>query len=140
MSKSTPPPSLACLSEQQRKEAMARFAILQPHLENDVPLARAARLAGVALRTVRRWLKRYRAEGLAGLVRSARNDAGRRKLSRDLTALIEGLALRKPRLSVAAVYREVSKIAAEREIAAPSVRNRPRHCARARPGADDLGA
>ena len=120
MSKSTPPPSLACLSEQQRKEAMARFAILQPHLENDVPLARAARLAGVALRTVRRWLKRYRAEGLAGLVRSARNDAGRRKLSRDLTALIEGLALRKPRLSVAAVYREVSKIAAEREIAAPS--------------------
>jgi hypothetical protein len=34
--------------------------------------------------------------------------------------LIEGLALRKPRLSVAALHREVTKIAKEREVAAPS--------------------
>ncbi len=99
---------------------MVRFAVLQRHLEKNIPLARAARDGNVALRTARRWLKLYRTEGLVGLVRSARSDAGRRKLSADLTALIEGLALRKPRPSVTALYREVTKIAAEREIAAPS--------------------
>jgi putative transposase len=112
--------SLASLSDRQREQAMVRFAVLQPHLENNIPLARAARDNGVALRTARRWLKHYRAKGLVGLVRSARSDAGQRKLSADLTALIEGLALRKPQPSVAALYREVTRIAAERKIAAPS--------------------
>ena len=36
------------------------------------------------------------------------------------TSLIEGLALRKPRPSVAALHREVTKIATEQEVAAPS--------------------
>jgi putative transposase len=111
---------LASLSDRQREQAMTRFAVLQPHLDRNVPLARAARDGGVALRTARRWLSRYRAEGLAGLVRPARGDAGQRKLSADFTSLIEGLALRKPRPSVAALHREVTKIAMEREIAAPS--------------------
>ena len=109
MGETTPPVSLASLSDRQREQAMVRFAVLQPHLEKNIPLARAARDGDVALRTARRWLKRYRAEGLVGLVRSARSDAGRRKLSADLTALIEGLALRKPRPSVVALYREVTK-------------------------------
>jgi len=120
MSESEPPPAFACLSAGQRSEAMARFAVLRPHLENDVPLARAAHHAGVALRTARRWLRRYRARGLAGLVRSIRNDAGKRKLSADFAPLIEGLALRKPRLSAAAIHRETTKLAKERNVAAPS--------------------
>ena len=70
------PVSLASLSERQRAQAMARFALLQPHLERNVPLARAARDGGVALRTARRWLQSFRAEGLFGLVRAARSDAG----------------------------------------------------------------
>lgn len=77
-------------------------------------------MAAWAIRTARRWLRRYRAEGLAGLVRPARGDAGQRKLSADLKSLIEGLALRKPRRTVAALHREVTKIATEREVAAPS--------------------
>ncbi len=120
MGETAQPASLSSLSDRQREQAMVRFAILQRHLEKNIPLARAARDGDVALRTARRWLKRYRAEGLVGLVRSARRDTGRRKLSADLTALIEGLALRKPRSSVTALYREVTRIAAEREIAAPS--------------------
>lgn len=31
----------------QQAEAMARFAVLRPHLEDDVPLARVVRDAGV---------------------------------------------------------------------------------------------
>jgi len=111
---------LACLSEQQREQAMARFAVLRPHLEQNVPLIRAARHAGVAPRTAERWLRRYRDKGLAGLVRSARADAGRRKLPAELTQLIEGLALRRPCPSVAAIHRQIAKIAKEREAAAPS--------------------
>jgi len=120
MSEPTPPASLACLSEQQRKEAMARFAVLQPYLEHDVPLAQAARHAGVALRTAERWLFRYRADGLAGLVRPVRGDAGKRKLPGGLLPLVEGLALRRPRPSVMAIHREIGNIARERDIAAPS--------------------
>jgi ABC-type spermidine/putrescine transport system permease subunit II len=37
-----------------------------------------------------------------------------------LASLIEGLALRKPRPSIAGIHREVTKIATEREVAAPS--------------------
>jgi putative transposase len=120
MSEPAPPASLACLSEQQREEAMARFAVLQPHLERDVPLAQAARHAGVALRTAERWLSRYRADGLAGLARPVRGDAGKRKLPGGLLPLVEGLALRRPRPSIMAIHRETSKIARERDITAPS--------------------
>ena len=120
MGETAQPTSLASLSDRQREQAMTRFAVLQPHLERNIPLARAARDGGVALRTARRWLRRYRAEGLVGLVRSARGDAGRRKLSAEFASLIEGLALRKPRRTVAALHREVTKIVTERGIAAPS--------------------
>ena len=48
---------------------MQRFAVLRPFLEDEVPLARAAAEADVAIRTARRWLAAYRKAGLAGLVR-----------------------------------------------------------------------
>jgi putative transposase len=120
MSETAQPASFACLSDQQRKEAMARFAVLRPHLEHDVPLSRAAHNAGIATRTAERWLSRYRADGLAGLARPVRSDAGNRKLSVDFASLIEGLALHKPRPSVAAIYRQTVKIAEEKSVAAPS--------------------
>jgi putative transposase len=49
----------------ERAEAEAghdpfRFVMLRPHLDEGVPLARAATEAGVPLRTAQRWLARYR--------------------------------------------------------------------------------
>jgi putative transposase len=129
MSEATQPITLARLSDQQRNEAMARFTVLQPHLEGNVPLSRAAREAGVALRTARRWLRRYRADGLPGLARPVRRDAGTRKLPANLAALIEGLALRKPRPSVAAIHREITKIVKKHRRRAVLC-DRPRHCSR----------
>jgi len=90
---------------------MERFAVLQPHLETDVPLARAARHAGVPVRTAERWLARYRQRGLAGLARPVRSDAAVRRLPADLVALIEGMGLKKPRASAAAMHRRVSEVA-----------------------------
>lgn len=50
----TPVPRAATLEEGQRQLAMQRFGVLRSHLEEDIPLARAAQDAGVALRTAQR--------------------------------------------------------------------------------------
>jgi putative transposase len=68
------------LADAQREAAMRRWAVLRPHLEDSVLLAVAAREAGVPLRTVQRWLARYRADGLVGLARTARADRGQRRV------------------------------------------------------------
>ncbi len=103
--------SFAALDEQRRAEAMTRFAVLQPHLEEGVPLTRAAGEAGIPVRTVERWLARYRQGGLASLARPTRHDAGTRQLPSDLVALIEGMALKRPQSSAAAIHRRVGAAA-----------------------------
>jgi hypothetical protein len=40
-----------------------RMAVLRPHLIDGVPLARVAADAGIPIRTARRWIARYRADG-----------------------------------------------------------------------------
>lgn len=85
------------LSARQLADARARWEVLRPHLEEGAPLTRAARHAGVPLRTVQRWLARYRAGGLEALARTSRSDRGSRRTPEELVRLIEGLALRRPR-------------------------------------------
>ena len=99
MARDSKPTPVVALTEAQRQLAMARFAVLQPHLEEDVPLARATRQAGVPVRTVERWL-----------ARPVRSDATLHRLPADLVALIEGLGLKKPRASAAAIHRRASEV------------------------------
>jgi putative transposase len=113
-------PALAAYTEAERHEAMRRFAVLRPHLNEGVSLPEAARDAGVPLRSVQRWLVRYRATGVAGLVRAPRSDTGHRKLPAELVEVIEGLALRKPRPSVAAIHRRMCELAPQRQWTTPS--------------------
>ena len=103
--------SFAALDEQQRKQAMDRFAMLRSHLEDDVPLTCAASEAGVPIRTAERWLARYRQGGLASLIRITRRDAGTHQLPADLVALVEGMALKRPRSSAAAIHRRITAAA-----------------------------
>ena len=86
--------SFTALDEQRREQAMARFAVLRPHLDEGVPLSRAAGHAGVPVRTAERWLARYRHGGLAALARPTHGDAGIHRLPADLVALVEGMALK----------------------------------------------
>jgi putative transposase len=72
MAQDRTPASFAALSEDQWVQAMARLAVLRPHLDDDVPLTRTAAAAGVPLRTAQRWLARFRRDGLAGLTRASR--------------------------------------------------------------------
>ncbi len=113
-------PALAELTDAQREQAMTRFRVLRSHVERGVALPRAAQAAGVGLQTVERWLARYRADGLTGLVRRTREDRGRRRLPVEAVELIEGLFLKKPRPSAAAVYRRVLTLCKERQWASPS--------------------
>ena len=104
-------PSHTEVDERQHEQAMTRFAVLKPHLEDGVPLQRAAGEAGIPVRTAQRWLARYRQSGLASLVRSSRRDAGTRRSPEPLVALVEGMALKRPRSSAAAIHRRIGAVA-----------------------------
>lgn len=93
---------------------MSRYRILAPHLHDHVSLKAVARNSGVGYRTLQRWLASYRTSGLEGLNRAGRSDKGRRKIPDELVAFIEGLALRRPRPSVATVHRQAESTAAAR--------------------------
>src|SRR4051794_4169671 len=114
------PPSLTGLTEAQRERALERFQIVRPFLEEGIPLARVARERGIVLRTLQRWVVRYRHEGLAGLARKERSDRGKRQLSEDLRHVIEGLALSKPPLSAASIHRQIVTLAERLGEAPPS--------------------
>jgi putative transposase len=103
------------------ERAVARFRLLRPFLEDGVPLAAVARAAEVPLGTAKRWARRYRAQGIAGLARRPRADKGtRRVLLAPLQGLIEGLALQKPRRSIAGIRRIVADAAKQHGWAVPS--------------------
>ncbi|HEX6557548.1 MAG TPA: helix-turn-helix domain-containing protein [Ktedonobacteraceae bacterium] len=103
------PAPLTALTEAQREQAETRFSIIRPALEDGISQAQVARTHNVPASTVRRWVKHYREKGLAGLAdASTRSDKGKsRRLPADAIALIEGLALRPPQRSMAAIHRQV---------------------------------
>ncbi len=103
-------------------EAMERFRRLRPHLEDGVPLAAVAREAGLPLRTLERWIQRYRTQGLTGLARTPRADRGRHRFPADVVGLIEGLALRRPPPTAAAIHRQLLSVAARQGWPVPSYR------------------
>lgn len=81
-------------TDAQRIEALKHFQVIRPFLEDGVPFTRLATEHQLQLRTLRRWVQRYRAHDLAGLLRKARKDKGeKRAVTTELQQLIEGLAL-----------------------------------------------
>ena len=87
-----------------------RLAALRRYLDGEVALTAVAAEHGIALRTARRWVARLRASGPAGLGRKRRSDTGRRRLAPDLVVLVEGLALTRPRLSIATIHRRAREL------------------------------
>lgn len=113
--------ALTELTDHERAQAMARFQVLRPFLEEDAALTDLARQHAYPLRTLRRWVQRYRTVGLAGLVRTPRCDRGtRRRLPLVLHQCVEGLALQTPPLSIALIHRQVSTLARQHNIKPPS--------------------
>jgi len=98
---------LAGHTEEARKLTLDRFRLLQPHLEDNRPLKSVAAAAGIPFRSAQRWVAwQYRQFGLAALARKKRTDTGQhREISTSLKEAIEGIALQKPPLPVATIYR-----------------------------------
>src|SRR5436190_21340454 len=112
---------LTSLSEVQRTQAYARFALLRPALEGQISQTQLAREQHIPLSTMQCWIKQYREKGLAGLANARRSDKGKsRSLPEQAVQLIEGLALQPPRRSMAAIHRQVVTIAEEQGWKPPS--------------------
>jgi putative transposase len=112
---------LSGLPESVRKLALERFRLLQPHFEQNRPLRAVAYEAGIPYRTAQRWVARYQQFGLGALVRKHRADSGApRTVSAKLREVVEGLALQKPPLPIAALTRQVRRFAEDLGERAPS--------------------
>lgn len=92
--------------------AARRWQVLARHVEDGIPLTAVAAAEGIGLRTLQRWHGAYRRDGVAGLAPAAPPQRGRR-IQPELAALVEGLALSKPRMSIASIVRKAGVIAAE---------------------------
>ena len=129
------------LTERERSFALGRFQILQPFLEDGVTLVRIAEENHLSVAgTVRRWAKDYRQFGLAGLCRKCRADKRKRRMSPTLELFIEGLALQEPRLTAAAVHRQVALVGAAAGRTGSKLPNHPPHDSTNGPCADDTGS
>src|SRR4051812_44189012 len=112
---------LSASTATQRAQALERFRLIRLFLEDGVPLTHIAAQRQLSVRTLRRWVRQYRAHGLAGLMRAARKDQGqRRSVTAQLQQIIEGLALQKPRRTLANIHRETARLWRERGWPSPS--------------------
>jgi putative transposase len=112
---------LAELSTALREQALQRFQLLRPHLEEGLSLRTVAEDAGLTFRTAQRWVGQYRKHGLVGLARRGRQDrGGRRVISQRIREVIEGLALERPPLPLRSIYRQVGQLAMAVEEPKPS--------------------
>lgn len=98
-----------------------KFQIIKEYTENDVPLLMISQQKNIPRSTLYRWLSDYRKSGLDGLEHNQRSDKNKyRKISNELQKAIEGLALRKPKISIAAIYKQACVIAATLKEPKPS--------------------
>jgi len=111
---------LSALTDQERAQAVARFEIVRPFFHEHIPLTQMARQHRLPLRTLTRWVQRYRAEGLAGLVRKRRRDHGHHRLLPPCCSASKAWRSRRPPLSVRAIHRHVSDLASQHALKPPS--------------------
>jgi putative transposase len=113
--------ALSALTETQRTQALTRFQLIRPFLHDGVPLPHIASTHQLSMRTLRRWVQQYRAYGLTGLSKAPRKDQGhRRSVTPELQHVIEGLALQKPRRTMAHIHRETVRMSREHNWTPPS--------------------
>ena len=101
-------------------DAVEKFRIIQPYLDKELSLEQVSNKDGIPIRTLRRWIKNYRAESLAGLTHKTRSDKGEhRKLPEMLEKHIIALALQRPKLSITTIQRQVARIAEQNQLNVP---------------------
>lgn len=97
-----------------------RWRVLRLHVEDQIPLATLARETGIGLRTLQRWHQLYRERGIGALDPHPRLDTGTRRTAAETVALIERLALTRPRPALTTLHRLVIAEAERQGSPAPS--------------------
>lgn len=117
-------PFLAGLSEDEREEALARYQVIAPLIQIAKPTSNewqdAAQWGGCSVRTLKRWVKRFRRHGLSGLARKRRRDRGQRHTPAEIQRLIEALYLEHGHRSYQTVHHLVCTYAEEHNLPTPS--------------------
>ncbi|RZK32594.1 MAG: transposase, partial [Hymenobacter sp.] len=101
--------------------SLDKYRLILPILEREVSMVRVSQSESIPIRTLRYWIKQFSEKGLAGLQRAKRKDSGdSRTLTRELTELIQGLALQKPPLTISAIHRKIVILAKRSKVKPPS--------------------
>ena len=96
---------LASVSETERENACKKLRTITPFLDGELTLQAISQDSKVPLRTLSRWITRYRKSGFAGLVRQTR--ASSLSMPEEMLQLVEGLALQSSGRTVSSIKREI---------------------------------
>lgn len=101
--------------------ALEKFRILDLNLHDGVPLTRVAVECGVPIRTLHQWKREFINGGLDDLGSKKRRDKGHhRVLPDELKNICRAYALRKPALTIRAIFRKMCEHAIEQSLKPPS--------------------
>ena len=96
---------------------MEKYNVISAYLKKESSLSNIASTININLRTLQRWVKDYKTNGLLGLSRKKRKDSGNyRSVQNNLKDAIEGLALKKENISVATITRIVNEYCIEQKL------------------------
>lgn len=111
---------LANYSDEQRQAAMAKYKMIQPNLDYEKSLSEVSEDKGIPLRTLQRWKKHYKEDGLIGLVHKKRSDSGITRLESEVVSEIERLFFSYRKMSIATIQRKVRDFCSEKKFSHPS--------------------
>ncbi|WP_459503844.1 transposase [Bacillus sp. C1] len=100
-------PPLTAYSEEQRREAMVKYKTIAPYLTDEKTLTVIIEETGIAKRTLQYWIQDYKQNGLKGLIRKTRSDAGKTHLEPEVVISIEQLILKYKRNSLTSIHRMI---------------------------------
>lgn len=115
--------SLSNYSENQRDEAFKRYHLIEPFINKKEPLTAICSRHKLSIRTARRWVTNYKAQGINGLIRQKRNDTGKmRSTSNLIRQAVEGMYLQSRERSIANIYRNLKEYLTKQDTKCPSYR------------------
>ena len=97
------------------KNALSKYLIIKPYLEQESSLYAISNGNGVTIRTLQRWVAQYKTNGLQNLDRKNRSDRGKyRKITDQTKGTIEGLFLHKKNITIANITRKLNEYCVEK--------------------------
>ncbi len=112
--------ALTSFSDKQRADAMKKYKIIEPYLNNQRGRKDISYETKVSVRTLYRWVEKYEADGLIGLIRKTRTDFEQIKVSNEVRQMTEELVLKYKRISTKTLYRKITSYCKENKFRTPS--------------------